>query len=384
VAKNVLSVTKARPRKRATLRDVARVAGCSTAVVSTVVNRANGSSGAGEDLTRRIREAARDLGYRPHFASRVLLRNTAETIGIYLPPGPGANLGYAYNAELLVGIEAACQERSYDLLNINFAGGGDPRSCGRKFAEGRIDGLILLQVPHDADWVAELAEEQPNVVAINYYADPSPISTVNFHDPAALRMAVEHLAELGHRRIGYIGNDHDEGPGATLRYRGYREAMDDLGLPVRPEWSLAYEADQLSSLRGGTEPQKHQTAEALAPCGEFAAFAAERIAAMGDERPTGLVTYGDGQAVGVLLRLTELGVAVPGEVSIVGTGDSRMCEIVRPTLTSVRQPLETMGRRAAELVLDAAAGEDEPAGEITHELQAPTLTRRDSTAAPRT
>jgi len=379
MAKRTKSVLAQRS-KRATLRDIARVAGCSTAVASTVVNRARGRSGASEQLVRRIRKAARDLGYRPHFASRSLARQTTETIGVYVPPGPGVSLGYQYEGQILVGIESTCQQRTYDILVVNLGCDGPPHACLHKFVEGRIDGLLLLHVWHESPWVAELASEYPNVVGVNYYARPCPISTVNFDDRAAARQAVMHLVELGHRRIGYVGTGRDAGPGDELRYQGFREAARESGLTVRREWVHDYAVTGSSQRQTGIWGDE-----------QFGAATAEVFAEMGPEAPTAIVCYDDQVAASAMLRLGELGVRVPSGMSVVGIDDAMVCSCVRPKLTSVRQPLEEMGRRAAALVIDmavAANGEEgadggETEGGRVHELKPPELIIRESTAPPR-
>ncbi len=365
--------TKKTPLGRATLRDVARLAGCSTAVASTVVNGAGGRSGASEDLTQRIRKVARDLGYRPHFASRSLARRSTETIGVYVPPRPGASLGYRYEGGILVGIEGLCQQRGYDMLAINFGGAGTHRACRDKFAEGRIDGLLLLHVPATHPWVPELAAEYPNIVGVNYYGDARLISTVNFDDRAATRMAVEHLIALGHRRIGYLGTGRDAGPGDALRREGLHQAMRDAGLPVAPGWVLDYPTSEVARLSGRLGDE------------EFGGFGGEHFARMGEDRPTAVICYDDLIAASALLRLGELGVDVPSEISVVGIDDTAVCKFVRPRLTSVCQPLEQMGRRAAELAIDAAASRRNGGGHPgpVHELKPPKLVRRDSTSPPR-
>jgi LacI family transcriptional regulator len=353
------------------LKDVAKLARCSTAVVSTVVNNARGNTLASEEMQKRVREAARKLGYRPNFASRSLIRRSAQTIGIYVPPDPWAGLGMRYEGAIVQGIEQACRAQGYDVLAINLSGGGAPDTCAQKFAEQRIDGLVLLHVSHDSDWVTPLVHQASHVVAVNYYGD-APVDRVNFDDRAAAAMAVRHLAGLGHRTIGYIGSRRvSYGPGADLRCAGYRDAMVELGLLVKDQWVWDF-----------TNPALVSSPEANASKDDGSAGAMNLWQTGEHERPTALVAYSDTLAIRAMRQLRRLGCRIPQDVSVVGIDGSDMGELVWPQLTSILQPFAAMGRRATELVIRKAIARrhatvrDEP----IHEMIAPELVVRESTA----
>lgn len=355
-----------------TLKDVARLAGCSTAVVSTVINNARGNTLASEEMRERVREAARKLGYRPNFASRSLVRRSAETIGIYVPPDPWAGLGFRYESAVVQGIEQACRAHGYDVLAINLSGGGTPDTCIQKFAEQRIDGLVLLHVDHTADWVASLLAQSSNVVAVNYYGSAA-VDRVNFDDAAASELAVRHLAELGHRRIGFVGSYHlPLGPGADLRCDGYRRAMAAAGLAIDPQW-----------VWDRKNPALRPSAEALATAQDDGRAGAIHLAGLGDARPTAVVAYNDLMAIRIVRQLEELGHRVPAAVSVVGVDGSDIGELFTPELTSIRQPFAAMGRRATELLIEKAKlGFRAARVETARELASPELLIRQSTAPP--
>ena len=373
------------PRKRPTLRDVAELAGCSTAVVSTVINRAHGRSGASAELIERIREAADQVNYRPHFASRILKRNRADTLGVFHPPLRGPSSGYLYITGLLFGIEQACHARGYHLLALNLGADVSPDVCSQTFAEGRIDGLVTVQLSRTADWLAELAERNPNIVSINY-DDADVVSTINFDGRAATRMAVQHLVELGHRRIAYVGTPEHRGTAALLRCAGYRDGMADAGLEVREDWVFDYSVDTIRRQADAAEADGRAAEGSDSPYASFDAFgeyAAEQIMAMGPQRPTALVSYADGLSIPAMLRLLDMGVRVPEQMSVVGLDDAMVGQIVRPKLTTLRQPLEEMGRQAAELVIqntDRMLRGESPLR--VRRVIPPELVLRDSTAPP--
>lgn len=360
-----LAPTKSKP----TLKDVAQAAGCSTAVVSTVVNSAKGNTLVSEAMARRVREAAARLGYRANFASRSLARRSTQTIGVYVPSGPWAGLGMRYESAIVQGIEQACRVHDYDVLAINLAGGGRPDMCSRKFAEQRIDGLILLHVETDAPWVSPLLIQSPNVAAVNYYGE-AVLDQVNFDDRRAVELAVEHLVGLGHQRIAFVGGWRNSfGPGAALRCEGYRDGMKAAGLAVDERWVW-------NEGNAALKP-----AAALAELPHDAEAAAEHLLSLGGAAPTGIVTYNDQIAIRVMRRLQQAGVSVPGTVSVVGVDGSDFGELVTPELTSVRQPFAEMGRLAAERVIQRAAGwlDGAAAAKAKVHLAEPELILRQST-----
>ena len=357
-------------RNGMTIKDVAREAGCSTAVVSTVVNRARGNVVVSSETRLRVMVAATRLGYRPHFASRSLVRQRAQTIGVFIPCG-GASIGYPYEAAILRGIEGACRAREYDLLAINLGGEHAPDLCAHKFAEQRIDGLLLLHVAHDASWVAPLAAAHRNIAAVNYYGPVQAIDTITFDDRAATRLAVAHLLALGHRAIGYIGRlSAHPGPGERLRRQGFETAMREAALAVDPAWIIDEAEPELSRRIGAC-----QTAEPTD-------VALEAILSLPlRRRPTAWVTHNDMVAIPLLQRLQGAGIRVPTDVSVIGIDDHEFCRYTTPALSSIRQPLEAMGARAADLVVGRAEAEnlDSP---TVHELFEPEFITRGSTAAP--
>ncbi len=354
----------------ATIADVAAAAGCSTAVVSHVLNGSRGNIGAGAATRQRVLRAARRLAYRPHFAGRSLARQRSQTLGVYAPPCAGASLGHAYEAAILAGVESACRAAAYDILAVNIGGLESPGSCARKLAERRIDGLILFHVPHDASWVAPLCEMCTNVAAVNYYGPCAALDTINFDDVRAASLAVERLAAIGHRRLGFLGAPHPfGGPGEALRREGFVAALRRLGADGAEDWIL--DAGHPGIVASFALPEEE---ERVAAAGKLI------LASPRSRRPTAWVCYNDAVAVMLLKFMHGAGVAVPGEVSIVGIDDSEMCRCTFPELASVRQPLAGMGRRAAFRVIARATGNAPP--ERVHELVAPEWVGRGSAAAP--
>lgn len=361
--------------KRPTLADVALAANCSAPVVSAVLNQSRSSSRCSEELAQRIREAADRLGYRPDFASQSLARQSTRTIGVYVPPRPGNSLAYPYEARIILGVERVCQERGHDLLAINLAGGKSPDTCVERFSERRIDGLVLLHSPDSEDWIEALIREYPLIVSVNCYAYDGRMLSVNFDDRAAVTMAVDHLVELGHKRIAYAGNFRTvTGKGAERRREGYLEALQRHGLEVRPEWTVD------RNTPGQSWPERWMSDV------EAGEFAVDWLLGLTGPRPTAIVTHNDLVAVSVLRALRGRGLRVPDDFSLTGIDDKEMCQFVDPPITTIHQPLEDMGARAASRLLDAL-GKSDPVTFLTAEPEPfaiPRFVRRESTAPPKT
>lgn len=362
-----MAVQRRKRSNRVTLADVSRLAGCSTAVASTVINKAKGNTGVSPEMVERVRSAAKELGYRVDFASQSLARRATQTLGFFVPTAPWAGVGYSYEGKILRGIERACRAHGHDLLVINLGGGGSPKDCLDKFAERRIDGLVLVHVAHDEPWVAPLVAKHPNVVGVNFFGEVDGLFSVNFDDVAAARVATEHLIAQGHRRIGYVGSLTEKpGPGAEARRRGYEQAMAAHGLPIDPRWVIC-------RLAGGS----NVPTETMEPY-DTGRFAADYFAELGPDRPAACVAYCDAVAVHVIRQFQELGFSLPQQMSLVGIDDSEVCDIMLPRLSSIRQPLEEMGFLAAEyLIRQTQADPAEPASDppITPE---PCMVIRDS------
>ena len=360
------------PPSKPTLKDVAERVGCSSAVVSTVINKARGNVLVSEAMARRVREAAAELGYRANYASRVMARQRADTIGVYVPPRPTSSLGLPYEAAILQGIEQVCRKSGYDLLAVNLGGQTDPETCTHRFAEGRIDGLLLLHADSRLDhWIGPLLTRSPNIVAVNYYGE-EPVDRINFDDARATDIAVRHLASLGHRRIAYISRlQCDLGTGTDLRRSGYGRAMEDLSLPVDPSWVWDYcNREGLPAPTAGDDSSVDARA------------AVEHLWSLPENRPTAIVTYSDTTALYAIKHLHRMGCRVPEEVSVVGIDGLEAGELVSPGLTSVRQPFAEMGSRAAERVLSKVEKASSAADPPLMELAEPELLVRESCAPP--
>jgi LacI family transcriptional regulator len=362
----------AKLRTHVTLKDVALHARCSTAVVSTVINNAKGNTQVSEETRRRVLESSRELMYRPNFASRSLVSRRSQTLGVYVPPSPGAGLAHSYESFILRGIDTGCRAHGYDLLVINLTGELTPDACFDKFAERRIDGLLVVHAEPTHTQLLDMIRTNPNVVLVDYpHADPQ-LNLVMFDNRAASRLPLEHLVKLGHQRIGFLGSCREPANADSIaREQAFVEMVNEIGLELKNEW--IFNAHRL--------PRPLRPEEQV--CHLEAKLGAAHIAKLGSSGPTAWIVYSDFVAALALPHLHDLGVRIPEQISLIGVDDSTFCEMVSPSLTAVRHPLEEMGKRAVEMLIEIAERPpDEPPRIGIHEIYSPTLVPRQSTAAP--
>jgi LacI family transcriptional regulator len=327
----------ARTWERISIIDVARDAGVSPATVSRVLNGAKPVSDA---LVGRVRESVERLGYRPNPAAQGLLRGRSHAVGVVVP-----DLSNPYFAEVLKGVTAAADEldRRTLIADTNENVADEPR-VALELARW-VDGLVLCSPRMSDAELRDIAASVPNLVCINRVLRSPAVAAIVVDFRAGMRAICNHLFELGHRRVAYL-----QGP-----EQAWSERQRQLALRAAARRGL-----QVAQVPCGTSTVDgyHATDAALA----------------GD--PTAIVAFSDYVAFGVLTRLGELDVAVPGDISVTGFDDIPMSGITSPGLTTVtvRKPL--LGQLAWQRLYD---GSDQ-AEVITVR---PELVRRASTARPR-
>ncbi|WP_419706914.1 LacI family DNA-binding transcriptional regulator [Promicromonospora sp. NFX87] len=337
---------------RPTLADVAREAGVSPGTASKALN---GRLDIAEDTRKRVLEAVAALGYRPTTAQwePTRTRTIAAVTDVVTSP---------YISNVLQGLLAAAAGARTDVL-VRLA---PDRAVRATKAAARA--WVAEQKESGVVGIVGITLAEPNAVlqaAKEVYMPFVMIDPVSLDDPrtisvgsanwAGARTATEHLLELGHRRIAWIG-----GPVASAaareRFHGYRAALDSAGISLD---QALVRSDPFSIETGLVHGRELLSLP---------------------EPPTAVVTGDDEIAVGVLAAARELQVSVPERLSVVGFDDTPQASWTTPQLTSVHQPLAGMGQMAVETVLAMADGV-QPASR--HIQLATSLTVRDSTAPPR-
>ncbi|GAA4674058.1 substrate-binding domain-containing protein [Streptomyces chumphonensis] len=329
------------PSRRPTILDVARVAGVSKSLVSLALR---GGPGVSESARARITAAADQLGYRSNALARGLVQGRTMLLGVLL-----TDLANPYHTDVVAGVEEAAAEAGFGVLLAH--GRRDAERLATQLGtlvELNVDGVVAISSWVDGDALRAAARRTPVVVVGRPEHPPEGVDTVANDDAAGAGQAVAHLLDLGHREIVFVTTSRR--PAAQGRRRGYETAVRGAGLTPRV---LAVEhADQL-----------HAHAAPLVASGA-----------------TALLANNDLTAVALLDAAHDLGVPVPGRLSVVGYDNSTVAALVRPRLTSVDQPRPELGRTAVRLLLERAV---DGRTADRHEVLRPRLVPRTSTGPAR-
>ena len=330
---------------RPTMADVAERAGVSRALVSLVMRDLPQVS---DEKRRSVLRAAGELGYRPNLMARNLAQQRTHTVGVLVD-----DLRNPFFGEVVDGIEAEAAEHGFRVLILN--GHRDAQrelNAVETFLQLRVEGMALVGARLGTDDLARIGTAAPCVMVASGIVHPG-IDTVGTDDQRGAELAVEHLAALGHTRIVHM--DGGANVSAAERRSGYKSGMRTAGI------------GDLIDVR----PAGDDEADALAV---IDALLAE------DDPPTAIFAFNDLLAAGALNRLDDAGMAVPGDVSLVGFDNTFISALRHLSLTTVNQPTLAMGRLAVDTLLQRLSdGCGEP---VRHTLQ-PELVVRSTTGPPR-
>lgn len=305
---------------RATIEDVARRADVSVATVSRALR---GMPNVAPETRSRVVEAAESLGYVPHAAAASLASGRSRAIGLVAP-----FFAIWYTSQVIAGVESVLSVFGYDLI-VYAADTSENRAAfmerlGRRGA--RVDGLVLVDFFPDEDARQALATADLPIVSLGEHIEG--VASLTVDNASAAHRAVRHLVDLGHVRIAIAGSKQVSPHGSPVlgeRRRGYRRALREAGLEATGELEL--------------------------PGALFIAGGREAMDAIGemDEPPTAVFCLSDEVALGLMGRASEIGVDVPGDLSVVGFDDHDLSPAFG--LTTVRQPVSQLGGRIARYLL---------------------------------
>ena len=314
-----------------TLEQVAALAGVSRATVSRVVN---GSPKVSPAVRAQVERAVAKLGYVPNRAARSLVTRRADSVALVVSEPHARFFSEPFFAGMVRGVSAALAETGVQLLLLIAQDLPDRGWLERYVVGGHVDGVLLASLHGDDPLPGTLERAGVPAVLIGRPVDQAaPGSYVDADNRGGARTAVDHLARRGRRRIATITGSLDMGVGQD-RLEGYRDGLAAAGLAGAGD---------------------------LVETGDFTEEGG--AAAMGRllERPGGPVdavfAASDLMAAGALRALRAAGRRVPEDVAVVGFEDSAVARYAQPPLTTVRQPIEEMGRQATRLLLAQVAGE---------------------------
>src|SRR5713226_3892052 len=344
-----------------TMRDVANLSGFSPATVSIVLNNAPLARYIAPATKNKIEETARKLGYRPNAMARFLRSKRTNSVGVMF-----SDITDPFCTPVLRGIENSLYQGSY--LPI-LADSHNQRNRFERYLEmlleRHVEALIVV-----ANWLfvdihllADLGKRNIPATTIGWELSGDKVSSVMVDNENGARLALEHLYQLGHRKIAFIRGPKmliDSGP----RWRGIQKFAQSAGLELDP--ALVLQLPDSFDPNSGFEGGYRFTEELL-----------ER-----KKRFTALMAFDDLTALGAIRALTKAGVKVPENCSVVGFDDVPLSSLSAPSLTTVRQPLEAMGNLAVNIVMEGVnAGLEKRDWSISRHKMNPELVIRDSTRA---
>lgn len=311
------------------IKELARIAGVSTASVSRALSNPGRVSAS---MREKVQAAAKEMGYRPNKLGASLRTSKTGNIIVIIP-----DISDTFNSGVIRSLERTAAERGYSVLFGDTQGLRERELVyGDMVRSKQADGIIFFshRLPFDdKDLQSSSFVLPPLVNSCEYlhsdYTEQVP--WVSIDNVAAGRDATEHLLSLGHRDIAVI-TGNIEAPSARQRLQGHREALTSAGLTYREE---------------------------LIHHGEYTLEAGQRCTKdilSAKRRPSAIFCMCDESALGCLSTLKEYGFALPDDMSVVGFDDIRFAKYFTPALTTIAQPVEEIGRRCVEVLLDLIDG----------------------------
>ena len=333
--------------RQADIRDVADLAGVSVGTVSNVFNH----PGVVAAKTRqRVEDAVATLQYVRNESARQLRRGQSRTIGLIVP-----DVANPFFTDVARGVEDVTSEAGVLVIVCNSDSGSDKEARYlTMLAEQQVLGVLHVPVGSSVASVKQLNERGIPVVLLDYQGKSRKQCSVSVNDVAGGQLAVGHLLDAGHRRLAFVGADNDTARQVVDRLAGARAAMVSAG---RDPAELHLLASSALTFAGGV------------------AAAQSLLKIPKTKRPTAVACVNDLLAIGMLQELLRSGLRIPDDIAIVGYDDIAFAGASAVPLTSIRQPRNQLGRRAAELLLDEASNDDHQHSRVVFE---PELIVRDS------
>lgn len=303
----------------ATIYDVAREAGVSMATVSRVVN---GNPNVKPTTRKKVSEAIKRLGYRPNAVARGLASKRTTTVGVIIP-----DISSVFFSELARGIEDIATMYKYNIILCNSDQNKDKEIRLIQTLLGKqVDGIVFMGGRITEEHIEEFTQSSVPVVLAATVDENNKIPSVNIDYEQAVYEVISHLIEAGHRKIGFINGPLEVPISGVYKLNGYKRALAEHG--------IAFEESLLSIGDYTYESGKEAAAQ----------FLKQEI------KPTAVFVDSDEMAIGAIHEVQDQGKKVPEDIEIVSSENTRLVQMVRPTLTSIAEPTYDIGAVAMRLL----------------------------------
>ena len=318
--------------QRVSIKDVAKEAGVSASTVSYVLNNSPTESISAE-TRKRVMAAVQKLGYVPNLNARSLSSRRSNLIGVLIPqtePGKEFMFSNPFYGELLSAIEYTARQHGYHLL---LSGTQEDQGYANVARNRGVDGIIIVGT-YPGENLNELKRMGVPIVLVDSYVTDDAFHTIGIEDKEGARMATRYLIGKGHQSIAFISGSIRENGVNMKRYQGYCDALREAGLT--PDEGAIY---------SGTVDY------------EYGLTAARQYLDRGRRQTAAFITA-DVLSMGFVKGLRQQGVCVPEDISIVSFDDVYLANMAYPSLTTVHQDIGEKGRKAVELILEAAQAKE--------------------------
>ncbi|MGM7723204.1 LacI family DNA-binding transcriptional regulator [Metabacillus sp. Hm71] len=305
----------------ATISDVAKLSGLSKTTVSRVINNHPYVSDKKKEL---VLNAMKELGYTPNPSARRLRGQLTTTIGVIVPKIVNPFFSYLVNS-----IEQAAYKRGYQvLIGQSYEDKEKELAFLNLLKTKQVDGIIMTSIENDWEMIESYNQYGP-ILLCNDYVNQSVVPMIRLDQTKGAYLGTRHLIERGHQKIAYCtGGLFDEQGKGKDRNQGFQKALDEAGIKINPKWIFI---DQ-HTIKDGKQVIK-------------------QILEMKD-RPSAIFTGSDQVAAGIMIEAKEQRLSIPSDLAIIGFDDQPIAEILDPKLTTIRQPVDQMGEKSIEVMLE--------------------------------
>lgn len=319
-----------RPAKRSTSRDVAKLAHVSRTTVSFILNDVPGVS-ISAATRKRVLDAAKKLNYSPNVAGKKLVSGKSYTIGLVLCQSPEQIFTDAFLPQVILGVEQAAMQQGFHVL-LKPVDPNDTGGYARLITENHVDGILLSGPRQDDNALMNLHQQRVPVMLMGQLPETD-IPFVDIDATAGAELAVNHLIEHGHQRIGIITNAPLDYTSAQQRRDGYLRALKKAKLPINKAYTK----------EGNYTPAS--------------GFSAMQALLNSTPRPTAVFVASDVVAMGAMLAIKDAGLDIPRDMAVIGFDDIPLAEFFDPPLTTIHLPAFGIGWAGGERLIRMIQGE---------------------------
>lgn len=305
----------------------------------TVSRVINNKANVDANTRQRVLDMAKTMGYTPNHVAKSLVSQKTHTIGVVLP-----EIHHVFFSEVVSGIEDVVYKNNYQLFLTNSAESEKrEKHVIQALRSKRVDGIILscAQDSTDHEYYSQLVKSGVPLVFFDRCVDDIGASCIRVNDEASSKEVTQHLIEHGYKKIGHLKGQNNVSV-ARERLDGFKHALKESNLPINEEWIQ----ESGFSEQGGYNAMM------------------KILSKPRDAWPRAMVAVNDPVAFGAIKAMDEVGVSVPDEIAIVGFSDDIRSELLKCPLTTIRQPAYTIGKKAAEKLINTIEENDEPIVDI--------------------